>query len=93
MIQCSNCGSLGEARLLGGHVAPLLDDGLPDLPGVGSGPGADLLGHIDTLLGGGELGNQLGHVVAGPLGLQTTFLLGNILDNGLCFVITLFRTL
>ena len=93
MIQCSNCGSLGEARLLGGHVAPLLDDGLPDLPGVGSGPGADLLGHIDTLQLGGELGHQLGDIVAGSLGLKTTLLLGNILDNGLCFVITLSGTL
>ena len=85
--------SLGEARLLRGHVAPLLDDGLLDGSGVGSGPGAHLLGDIDTLLSGGELGHQLGHVVAGPLGLQATFLLGNILDNCLCFVVTLFRSL
>ena len=91
MIQFSR--SLGESRLLRRHVAPFLDDWLPDLPGVGPGPGADLLGHIDTLQLGGELGHQLGHVVAGPLGLQATLLLGNILDNGLCFVVTLFRSL
>ena len=84
---------LGEARLLRGHVAPLLDDGLLDGSGVGSGPGADLLGHIDTLLGGGELGHQLGHVLAGPLGLEGTGLLGGILDNGLLLVITLLGTL
>merc|ERR1712032_1718061 len=58
--------SLGEAGLLRGHVAPLLDDGLLDRSGVGSGPGADLLGDIDTLLDGGELGHQFGHVLAGP---------------------------
>jgi len=75
--------SLGEAGLLRGHVAPLLDDGLLDRSGVGSGPGADLLGDIDTLLDGGELGHQLGHVLAGPLGLEGAGLLGGVLDNGL----------
>lgn len=43
---------------------------LLDLPGVGLGPGADLLGDINALLGGGELGDQLGDMGAGPLGLQ-----------------------
>merc|ERR1712032_64043 len=38
--------SLGEAGLLRGHVAPLLDDGLLDRSGVGSGPGAGLLGGV-----------------------------------------------
>merc|ERR1712032_1696554 len=71
--------SLGEAGLLRGHVAPLLDDGLLDRSGVGSGPGADLLGDIDTLLDGGELG----HVLAGPLGLEGAGLLGGVLDNSL----------
>merc|ERR1711860_451811 len=80
--------SLGEAGLLRGHVAPLLDDGLLDGSGVCSGPGADLLGHIDTLLGGGELGHQLGHVLAGPLGLEGTGLLGGVLDNGLLLGVT-----
>ena len=82
-----------QAGLLAGDVAPLLDDGLLDGSGVGSGPGADLLGHIDTLLGGGELGHQLGHVLAGPLGLEGAGLLGGVLDNGLLLVITLLVTL
>merc|ERR1712032_704665 len=58
---------LGEAGLLRGHVAPLLDDGLLDRSGAGSGPGADLLGDIHTLLDRGKLGHQLGHVLAGLL--------------------------
>ena len=91
MIQFSR--SLGESRLLRRHVAPFLDHWLPDLPGVGSGPGADLLGHIDTLLSGGELGHQLGHVLAGSLGLEGAGLLGGVLDNGLLLVITLLSTL
>merc|ERR1719150_2451925 len=70
---------LGEAGLGGGDVAPLLDHGLLHLPGVGPGPGADLLGHVHTLFGGGQLGHQLGHVLAGPLGLQAALLLGGVL--------------
>merc|ERR1712032_1528344 len=54
--------SLGEAGLLRGHVAPLLDDGLLDRSGVGSGPGADLLGDIDTLLDGGVVVGDVGGV-------------------------------
>lgn len=73
--------SLGEAGLLRGHVAPLLDDGLLDGSGVGSGPGTDLLGDIDTLLDRGELGHQLSHVLAGPLGLEGAGLLRGVLDN------------
>merc|ERR1719239_1846506 len=61
---------LGKARLLRWDVAPLLDDGLLDLPGVGPGPGADLLGHVHALLGGLQLGNELGHMLASPLGLK-----------------------
>merc|ERR1719490_213313 len=53
-----------------------------------SAPGPDLLGHIDTLFSGGELGHQLGHVLAGPLGLEGAALLGGVLDNGLLLVIT-----
>ena len=74
---------LGKTGLLGGNVAPLLDDGLLDLPGVGLGPGADLLGDINALLGGGELGDQLGDMGAGPLGLQWALLLGGVLHNSL----------
>ena len=84
---------LGKARFLSGDIAPFLDDGLLDLPWVGPGPGADLLGDIHALQLRSELGYQLGHVVAGPLRLQVAFLLGNVLDNGLCLVVTLFRAL
>jgi len=84
---------LGQARLLRWDVAPFLDDGLLDLPGVGSGPGADLLGHIDTLLGGGELGDQLGDVLASPLWLQRTLLLGGVLDHSLDLVVALLLSL
>merc|ERR1719397_593007 len=77
---------LSKARLLSGDVAPLLDDGLLDLPGVGPGPGADLLGHVHALLGGLQLGNKLGHMLASPLGLKATLLLGSVLDHGLHLV-------
>merc|ERR1719397_1779639 len=77
---------LSKARLLSGNVAPLLDDGLLDLPGVGPGPGADLLGHVHALLGGLQLGNKLCHMLASPLGLKATLLLGGILDHGLHLV-------
>merc|ERR1719481_1159101 len=78
---------LGKARLFGGNIAPLLHNRLLDLPGVGPGPGADLFGHIHALLSGRKLGHQLGHMLAGPLGLKVTLLLGGILDHGLHFVV------
>jgi hypothetical protein len=70
-----------EARLCGWDVTPLLDDGLLDLPWVGSGPAADLLGDVDTLLLGLELWHQLGHMLALLLGLQVAGFLWNLLDN------------
>merc|ERR1712109_319222 len=85
--------SISKTRFLCWNIAPLLDDGLLDLPWVGPGPGADLLGDINTLLSGLELGHQLGHVLAGPLWFQGTLLLGGILHNGLSFVVTLLGTL
>merc|ERR1712172_59820 len=84
---------LGEARLLRWDVAPFLDDGLLDLPWVSSGPGADLLGNIHTLLSGAQLGHQLGDVLAGTLGLQRTLLLGGVLDDSLDLVVTLLISL
>merc|ERR1719412_2648601 len=75
--------SLGKTRLLRGNVAPFLDNRLLDLPGVGLGPGAHLLGHINALLGGGELRHQLGDMGTGSLGLQGALFLGGVLDNGL----------
>ena len=84
---------LGQARLLSWDVAPFLDHGLLHLPRVGPGPGAHLLGHVHTLLGGLELGHQLGHVLAGPLGLQAALLLGGVLHDGLLLVVTLLGAL
>merc|ERR1711863_143305 len=84
---------LGQTRLLRRDVAPFLNDGLLDLPWVGSGPGADLLGNIHTLLSGGQLGHQLGDVLTGPLGLQRTLLLGGVLDDSLDLVVTLLISL
>jgi len=78
---------LGKAGLFGGNVAPFLDDGLLHLSGVGLGSGTDLLGDIDTLLSRLELGDKLGHVSTGSLGLKGALLLGGVLDNGLGLVI------
>jgi len=83
---------LGKAGLGGGHVAPLLHDGLLDLPGVLPGPGAHLLGDVDTLLSGLEEGDKLGDVLALTLGLEVTGLLGNLLDNGLLLIKALLLT-
>merc|ERR1719458_2185937 len=84
---------LGQAGLLGRNIAPLLDNRLLDRSGVGPRPGADLLGDINALLGGLELGNQLGHMLAGPLGLQGTLLLGGVLHNGLDLLVTFLSAL
>jgi len=83
---------LGKAGLGGGHVAPLLHDRLLDLPGVLPGPGAHLLGDVDTLLSGLEEGDKLGDVLALTLGLEVTGLLGNLLDNGLLLIKALLLT-
>ena len=45
-------------------------------------PGADLLGHVDALLGGGELGHKLGDVLARSLGLQVAVFLGDLGCDG-----------
>ena len=72
---------LSQSGLLGGDVTPLLDDGLLDLPGVGTGPGADLLGDVNALLLGLEEGHQLGDVLARSLGLQVAVFLRNLFDK------------
>ena len=72
---------LGKAGLGGGHVAPLLHDGLLDLPGVLPGPGAHLLGDVDTLLRRLEEGHKLGDVPALALGLKVACLLRNLVEN------------
>lgn len=84
---------LSEARLFSRNVAPLLDHRFLDLPGVGPGPGAHLLGYIHTLLGGLQLGHQLGDVLTGSLGLQRTLFLGGVLHHGLSLVIALLLSL
>jgi len=84
---------LGKTRLLRRNVTPLLDHWLLDLPGVGSGPGAHLLGNINTLLSGGQLGDKFGDMFAGSLGFQVTFFLGSILDHSLGLVITFLSSL
>merc|ERR1719481_1721905 len=83
---------LGKAGFFSRNIAPLLDNRLLDLPWVGPGPGADLLGNIHTLLGGLQLGHQLRHVLAGPLGLQGAFLLGGVLNNSLGLVKAFLRS-
>ena len=72
---------LSQSGLLGGDVTPLLDDGLLDLPGVGTGPGADLLGDVNAHLLGLEEGHQLGDVLARSLGLQVAVFLRNLFDK------------
>jgi hypothetical protein len=84
---------LSKARFLRRNIAPLLDNGLLDLPGVGSGPGADFLGDIHALFLGLKLGHKFGDVLASSLGLQRTLFLGSILNNGLNFVVTFLSSL
>merc|ERR1712098_89113 len=74
---------LGEARLSSWHIAPLLDNRLLNLPWVGAGPGADLLGDVNTLLSRLKQGHQLGDVLALLLGLQVAGLLWDFGDNSL----------
>merc|ERR1719187_1725313 len=76
---------LSKARLGSGDVTPFLDNGLLDLPWVGAGPGAHLLGDIDTLLSRLEQRNQLGNMFALLLGLQVAGLLWDFRDNSLSF--------
>merc|ERR1712136_440419 len=59
---------LSKSCLSGWHVAPLLDNRLLDLPWVGAGPGADLLGDVNALLSRLEERHQFGDVLALLLG-------------------------
>ena len=86
LVNASCC--LGKAGLGSGNVAPLLHDGLLDLPGVLPGPGAHLLGDVDTLLSGLEEGDKLGDMLALLLGLQVAGFLRNLC--GMCSVSFLF---
>jgi len=75
--------SLSKARFRSWHVAPLLDNGLLDLPWVGARPGADFLGDVNALLSWLEQGNQFGHMLALLLWFQVAGLLWHLRDNGL----------
>jgi len=79
-------GRLSETRLGSGDIAPLLDNGLLDLPWVRAGPGADLLGDVNALLSRLQEWHQLGDMLALPLWLKVASLLRNLLDNGLLLV-------
>jgi len=79
----SSSRHLSKAGLGSWDVTPLLDDWLLDLPGVGAGPGADLLGDVDALLSGLKQRHQLGDVLALLLGLQVASLLWDFGHNGL----------
>ena len=72
-----NC-YLGKAGLGSWHITPLLDNRLLDLPGVGAGPGADLLGDVHALLSRLEEGHKLGDVLALLLGLKGASLLWHL---------------
>jgi len=84
LVYASCC--LGEARLRSRRIAPLLHNRLLDLPGVLPGPGAHLLGDVNTLLCRLEEGHKLGDVPALALGLKVACLLRNLLDNSLRLV-------
>merc|ERR1712096_248302 len=85
--------SLSKSRLFCGYITPFLDNRLLYLSWVGSGSGADLLGNINTLLSGTKLGDKLGNMSTGSLGLKATFFLGGILDNGAGLIIANFSSL
>ena len=74
---------LSKSGLSSWHIAPLLDNWLLDLPWVGAGPGADLLGDVNALLSRLEEGHQFGDVLALLLRLKVTGLLGNLCNNSL----------
>lgn len=82
-----------EARLFGGCVTPLLDNGLGHLPRVGLRAVADLLGHVDALLGRLQVGHQLRHVLAALRRVQLTCFFRNlIMINKIETMISLFVT-
>jgi len=72
-----------------GSVAPLLNDWLLDLPGVGPAPAANLFWDVDAVLAGLQQRHQLRHVLALPLGLKRTTLLRHILDDSFLLLLTL----
>ena len=73
-----SCYLGSKARFGSRHVAPLLHNGLLDLPGVPPRPGAHLLRDVDALLGRLEEGHKLCNMLALTLGLEIACLLGNL---------------
>lgn len=69
---------LSQTRLSTRNVAPLLDNRLLDLSGIGARARAHLLGDINTLFCRLEKGHQLGHMFALLLWLQITCLLRDL---------------
>ena len=65
-----------KAGLLRGHVAPPLDYRLGDLPGVGEGTGAHLLGDVGARFSRLELGHQFCDMLALLARFKRTLLLG-----------------
>ena len=62
------------------HIAPFLDHGDLDNPGVDLRPHADLLRHVEAILDLLKAGHQLGHVLAGCLGVEAAGLLWIVTD-------------
>ena len=85
--------NLSQTRLFSWNITPFLDNWLLDSSGIGSGPGTDFFGDINTLLCRVQLWNKLGDMLACSLRLKITVLLGSILDNSLDFIIAFFCTL
>jgi len=86
MIAKKTAYFLSKARLSSGDITPLLDNRLLDLPGVGAGPGADLLRDVNALLSGLQEWDKLGDVLALLLGLQGAGLLWHLLGDSLGLV-------
>jgi len=86
MIAKKTAYFLSKARLSSGDITPLLDNRLLDLPGVGAGPGADLLRNVNALLNRLQEWHKLGDVLALLLGLQGAGLLWHLLCDSLGLV-------
>ena len=85
--------TLSQARLLRGNIAPFLEDRLLLLLWISLWPGADFLRHIHTLELGLEARHKFSYSFAGPLRLEVTSLLGNVLDQRDNLLVTLLWSL
>ena len=84
---------LSKARLFSWHIAPLLHHRLLHLSGVGLRSDTHLLGDVKAILNLDKLRDQLGHMLACSLWVQTASLLWFVSDHSLCLLITLFDAL